>query len=1041
MYRIYSSPIRVYLFLGILALVGLWAGDKLPVSMFPNSVRPTIGVSLKLSGYTPESFRDEVGSEIESSFKKLNTKTIQLDEVKASYNKSGNIDYNLKFSWKTDASEAMKEVEGIMRAYSERFPSAMRDSLDVYSRGESRSKGFYAASIYSTKRSLDEVYNIVEPILRPKLKELKDSESASLWNPAQEKIYVTPKFSVLSSLGVSLFDIEKAIKNGLSPTSGGNIEVQDVNYKITIPRKITDSDQLADTLVLSPNGTSYRLEDLAKIEKSVSKDFGFRTSGNKSIILFATPKDDGNIKRLSDEINEITKQVLSTLPPDIEFATLIDPGQFIQSSVNHVKHEVFLGALLAVIILYLFIGSARNVITATIEIPLSLILSFILMKIFDMNLNIISLGGLALSSGMNVDASVVVLENIMRKFEGHVINGMSKETRLKLIIEAVREVSMPLLASTFASLVVFIPIIFTSDLTYAILGDLAKAVVFSHLFSAVIALLLVPSVRYHLMGSLSNKSSSSQNEHSAPLDKPLAKVEKWYEQLLNLLIFKKSRLILGFSSLFVTLALLVVFALPTLPKEIIGKPDSNIIGLWFRNSSVKNPQQQDSVFADLEQKIKDTLKDNIGFIFSQGQGQVTNGTILIFIKDKSKMNDLKILLEDTFKSDDTKTFDVFDFNPGELSVPNPPPIAIEMVTGTVDERSKVLSKIRNELTLKVPEFREINMPSDSRVSKELELIPKPEIWNLIQADGFNRAPSDLLFELNRSIENQSIGQLTSQDKRTEVEMSKSLNSLTDLQEIGSFPINWKGRILPLNSLFDMKVNSRLYQSQYLDGGVNFKLEAWISEKHLKDKEKIILKAKKIYEDWQRDNPTLAGTKWLESEIEINSAINELLVACAWSVALIFLTMYIQFGTLVEALLVLMAIPLALIGVFISLTVFKSSLSLNSVLGIILLNGISVANSILLVDFAKNLFASGQNAKSSIIEASQKRLRPILITSFTTILAMLPIALGLGEGGKVLQPLGIAVSGGLCVSMILTLIFVPALHYNYLNWQAKKENRA
>ena len=1040
MHRIYSSPIRVYLFLGILALIGLWSGDKLPVSMFPNSVRPAIGVSLQLSGYTPESFRDEVGSEIESSFKKLNTKSLQLDEVKASYNKNGEVNYNLKFSWKSDATEAMKEVEAIMRSFSERFPTAMRDSLQVYSRGESRSKGFYAASIYSTKRSLDEVYNLIEPILRPKLKELKDSESANLWNPAEEKIYITPKFSVLASLGISLFDIEKSVKNGLAPTSGGNIEIQDVNYRIAIPRKYTDVEQIGDTLVLGSNGTSYRLEDLAKIEKSISKDFGFRTSGNKSLILFSTPKDDGNIKRLSDEINQLAKQVLSTLPPDIQFTTLIDPGAFIQASVDHVTHEVFLGALLAVVVLYLFIGSARNVVTATIEIPLSLILSFILMKIFGMNLNIISLGGLALSSGMNVDASVVVLENIMRKFEGQVINGMSKETRLKLIIEAVREVIMPLLASTFASLVVFIPIIFTSDLTYAILGDLAKAVVFSHLFSAVIALLLVPSVRYHLMGALSKKSSKAHEEHSAPLDRPLAKIEKWYALVLNLLIFNKKRLVMSFAGLLATLTLLTLFALPGLPKEIIGKPDSNIVGLWFRNTTIKNPQQQDAAFAVLEQKIKETLKDEIGFIFSQGQGRVSQGSIFIFIKDKSKMKASKVLLEDTFKSDDTKSFDVFDFNPGELAVPNPPPIAIEMTSGTVDERSKVLSKIRDELTLKVPEFREINMPSDSRVSRELELKPKPEIWNLIQADGYNKAPSDLLFELNRSIENRSLGSLISNDKRTEVEMSKSITELKDLQEIGSFPINWKGRIFPLSSLFTMNVNSRLYQSQFLDGGVNFKLDAWISEKHLKDKDKIIKKAKKVYEDWQTNNPSLTGTKWLESEKEIHGAINELLIACAWSVGLIFLTMYLQFGTLIEALLILLAIPLALIGVFISLTIFKSSLSLNSVLGIILLNGISVANSILLVDFAKKLFESGQSAKNSILEASKKRLRPILITSITTILAMLPIALGLGEGGKVLQPLGIAVSGGLCVSMVLTLIFVPSLHFNYLTWQAKKEKR-
>ncbi|MEI8026273.1 MAG: efflux RND transporter permease subunit [Pseudomonadota bacterium] len=1030
MNKIYANPIRVYLFLGLLALIGLWAGGKLPVSLFPNSVRPGVSVTFSLSGYTPESFRNELGSEIESAFKKMNSSLIHVDQVNAEYSKEGNIEYRLKFSWNTSASEALKEVQNIMRGYSERFPTKMRDSVNIYNRGSERAKGFYVASLSSDQRPVEELYSLIEPILRPKLAEISDADQVSIWNPAGEKIYVKPRFADLTSLGIRFSDLETAIQTNLQPRAGGRVKIQDTNYAVNIPRSIQKADDLKDIVLPGTNGKIYRLEDVASVERKKDDNFGFRTSGRQSIIVYATPKDDGNIKRLSEDIATITRQVLSSLPSDITFTPLIDPGVFIQSAVNHVMKEVFLGAFLAVVILYLFIGSARNVITATIEIPLSLILSFILMKIFGMNLNIISLGGLALSSGMNVDASVVVLENIMRKFEGEALSQMSKERRLFLIVSAVKEVFLPLLTSTFASLVVFVPIIFTSDLTYAVLGDLAKAVVFSHVFSAVIALLLVPSVRYHLLGKAQNQKYSAENEHRAPMDKPLAKLEVFYVKILDFLIKSRFRLVSALSLAVVSLVLLVLYAVPTLPKEIVGKPDTNIIGIWFQDNSIKKPQQQDAEVTLLEKKIKDMLGDKIGFTFSQGIG-VDSASILIFIQNKSDMKFVKNKLEDEFKSNDIREYNIWDWNPGELSLPKPSPLKIEMTVGSIEQRSKVLSALRSELTLKVPEFKEFNMPSDSQVSAVLQLKPKSATWAGIRAENFAKSPSDILYDVERAMTSTSAGSLSTNDSSVPIEITSALSDLKDVQEFSSLPINWQGRILPLGSLFDIDFKRSLSQSNFENGAISFALSGKIAEKNLNQKDSIVRKAKTVFDEWMKNNPWGAGAKWLESEKEIHDAIHELLIACAWSVGLIFLTMLLQFGNLYEALIVLIAIPLALIGVLLSLTIFKSSLSLNSVLGIILLNGISVANSILLVDFAKVLFLEGMAPKAAVIEASKKRLRPILITSITTILAMFPIALGMGEGGKVLQPLGIAVSGGLCISMLLTLIFVPSLHCIHL----------
>jgi HAE1 family hydrophobic/amphiphilic exporter-1 len=178
----------------------------------------------------------------------------------------------------------------------------------------------------------------------------------------------------------------------------------------------------------------------------------------------------------------------------------------------------------------------------------------------------------------------------------------------------------------------------------------------------------------------------------------------------------------------------------------------------------------------------------------------------------------------------------------------------------------------------------------------------------------------------------------------------------------------------------------------------------------------------------------------DTETELNEALRSLGFCVALSVALVLITLVLQFSSLIDALLVLVAIPLGLIGVVGALFVFKSTLSLNSVLGVILLNGIAVANSILLVDFMKRLVAEGRAPLEAAVEAGRKRLRPILITSLTTILGMLPIALGIGDGGRILQPLGITVSGGLWVSMLLTLFFVPALQAGWLELKTRRQRR-
>jgi multidrug efflux pump subunit AcrB len=291
---------------------------------------------------------------------------------------------------------------------------------------------------------------------------------------------------------------------------------------------------------------------------------------------------------------------------------------------------------------------------------------------------------------------------------------------------------------------------------------------------------------------------------------------------------------------------------------------------------------------------------------------------------------------------------------------------------------------------------------------------------------------------------------------------------TNAEELGSFPVGLNGKIVPLKAIAQVsreEVNPSILRE---DGYQMFLVEAWGKQDERKKTAESIKKAEALLQDWDRSRSevqkkrdamigSLAGPnakqgldvppakkssekprlQLEDSQKELNEAIRQLALAVSLSIGLIFLTMIFQFGSVMNALLVLVAVPLGFIGVVLSLFIFQSTLSLNSLLGVILLNGLAVANSIILVDFLQRKVKEGVAPGIAAVEVARVRMRPILMTSLTTGLGMLPIALGIGEGGKILQPLGIAVAGGLGFSMVTTLFIVPSLQVSWIEYQQKR----
>lgn len=1032
MEALYKSPMRVYLLLGVLAAWGILSGLGLSISLFPMSSQVTVSVNVDYGSYSSQQFYESIGRPLEAMLHGVKAGDIPVDKIRAEY-RDRSARFLVKYEWGANPDEAQKTLETKAISYLASYDKEIRDSLRVRPWREGGS--FLALSFYSPLRSLDEIYQVLDPLMTPIKSHVPDADDYGLWNPESKEITVRLDPTKLARFELSTRQVQTALSDAIFAFAGGTLKIGEKDYQISLPKKASSLEAL-QTVRVSPVGLEpVLLRDVATVEVALQQESmqKFKTSGVESLILFASPKEGGNIKRMADDIMAGVEATRSQWPADIQYKVLVNPAEFIDKSVEGVLREVAMAAFLAVVVLFFFIGSFKNVATAAIEIPLSLLMAFIMMKLAGMNLNLISLGGLALSAGMNVDGSVVVLENIFRHFEGQP-RDLSFDARARLVVEAVNEVKLPIVASTLASLVVFAPLVFTRGLTNSLLGDLAKAVIFSHGLSAIVALVLVPTIRLQLL-------SKGEVKHvESPFEKYIAAIENFYGRTLRAFL-GSTRAQAGLLGL-VALALpaLLFFVVPRLEKEVIGKPESDWIEVGLRSPLITTAKQNEAEFDALEADLMKHFGDEVLYTFEQ-VSLSWGGEVMLRLKHRDKVQELLTKIEDTFKNTPTKFYWSDSWTPSELQIPDPPDFRVEILGGTPLRRQQVGHDLDEQL--RDPDvFGKVQSTPSNEVQKGLlvsplpYLVSQPEVLSRYDLSHFLRVATDGVL-VDKVVEKNVTLPLY-------LRMPKEIS--TSLEQLSALPVGFDKRLVPVSALARISIAEKdpaVYRENEQAMTI---LEGRVKKSDKATSQERLAKARTIVETYRahlaaapeaerKDNPVVTIA---QADKELTDALDQLKWAVLISIALIFLTMVLQLGDLVHSLLVLVAIPLGLIGVVVSLWVFHSSLSLNSGLGTILLNGIAVANSILLVDFIRKRHQQGMPAFDAVLSASTARLRPILMTSLCTVLGMFPIALGWGEGGKTLQPLGIAVCGGLWLSMSLTLYLVPCLQYQYLRVKAARK---
>jgi HAE1 family hydrophobic/amphiphilic exporter-1 len=1017
---IFEKRTGVLLLTLLLCLTGILLATQLPVQLYPQTRRPRVRAWIFHTGISAIDFSDEYAEDIESQL--LAVDGVDVVEVEYENDQS---DFTLTFDWKTDGDQAKADVETAMAGIMDLLPPEYDGQYSVvFFTGENA--GYLMMGVTSQSMSPEELYTVLKTAVQPRLNRVEDAESVDIFNVEEMSVEVTLRQMDMLAYGLTIDMVEEALLGGHRPESVGKLDDGRVTYSVRLKRGVDSIFDIGDILIAQRGNVSIGLDEIADVEITYTlPERAFVMDGARGIRVTASPEDGGNVRKMSRDVRKVLEQAIEDrlLPQDSVFNLYLDPAEYIERSIRNVAQAAVMGAVLAMVVVLLSLGELRNTLLIGFSLPVTLMLTFIAMYLFKVSMNLISLGGIALAVGMVVDSSIVIMENIhrFRVKESPVLdnNGLKD-----LIVAAVRQVRAPVVASILTSVLVFLPILFTAPLTSAILGDQAKAVIFALLISMGVALTLIPLMASMVYGARFRErtepvalSKHGLQQFSATV---MGTLSRGYKNTLKGLLKRRWATISFMMFSFGLLAFSVVVVLPRIPREIISPPSSDRIVMFFRSPLIYDREQiVDDVIPAIDRRIQDRVGEYVGGSYADVWGRFNR--YFINLKGTHYANTVLDELQKEFVSDNTWYYNVMMWDPAQLPLPRTMDLQISVQGDEPSETVALLERVR-DLVNDTELYSWVFTDPPTNLSDELAMTSRREV-----IEGFPEFTEAGLVRLVRKILGGTRA-IEFEEEQSTIEVSAVYpeSQIRGRENLENFLVPYDQGVVPLKHFFDFSEVTNVSGIASENGERIFRLYARMASGTPASR-------RSEFEDQIRgeidDKLTLpAGYTVLfdNPQEELEQSIRSLFIALAASVVLVYVLLAFQFNSLIIPLVILVTVPLGFIGVVLSLYLFKSSLSLNSMLGTILLAGIVVNNAIIMIDFYVKLRSGYGDRYEALIETAGIRFTPIVITMLTTVFGMLPIAIGFGEGSNIIQPLGIAVSGGLAVSTLFTLFMVPSI---------------
>ena len=998
----------------ILVVLGTIAFFKLGLDFFPDIEFPTVSVITAYSGASSEDIESTITHPLEQFINSVN----RVKKVKSITYEGASV-IMVEFEWGTNLDFAAQDVRDQIGMYKNFLPEGAAAPLVVkFNLGQMPVMfGGITANMPTS-----ELQQLVEDEIAPRIERIDGVASAQVFSMEDREILVDIDKASLESYNLSLDQILMAIRMENLNLPAGYIEERHSEYLVRTLGEFKNIEDIRNTVVAqTQTGQPVYLSDLAEVKDTLKEArFLSRVQGKNGVFYFFNKRSGANSVKTANAVNKELERIKKTLPPDVMFYPFMDQSKMITPVIGRTANNALVGGILAIILILVFLGSWRPTITIALSIPLSVITTFIAFYLAGYTINLLTLGGLALGIGMLVDNSIVVIEGIFRHME-------EGEEKSKAAKRGASEVGMAITASTLTTIAVFFPMVFARGITGRLTQGLALAITFSLLASLFVALTVVPMVA-SLLFKANNNHRSEGKKRKTPW---FYRVRNYYRDLLHKAL-RRRWLVLGSTFGILVLSFVLV---PFLGTEFMPTMDRGMLILSVKAPVGTSLEETNHIVSLVEEVLKvqpevEVVSAQVGSQAEENPADMaggfsTSGTnegllwVGLVEKKKRNLSDVEVLEKIREKLPKMKNVKFEALDMGQMMMGGArAPVEIEIF-------GKELSELKNIADDIVKRIRDVEGLRDvTHTMAE----GKPEYQIRVDRDKASRLGL-MVGQVANAVQTASLGKVATRlregSEEVDIRIRFNKRSRDSLDDIRNIPI--------MTSLNKMVRLDQVAEISRGEGPVRITRDNQAREVTVtaniagRDLGSIVQDVKKRISAVEKGLPPGYFIEFRGQYEQMRDTFVIMAGAFALAILLVYMIMASQFESFLHPFVIMFTIPLGVIGVIVSLFVTGTPIGLPVLIGFMLLCGIAVNNGIVMVDYINQLRRRGIEAKEAVLQACAVRLRPVLITAFTTVLGMLPMAMSVSEGAEMRAPMAITVVGGLTATTLLTLFIIPIIY--------------
>lgn len=995
-----KNAFAVFIISFLLILGGLYSFTRLKVDLLPNIEFPQLSVEVIYPGASPQDINEQVTEKLETKLKGIEG----IKKMQSSSFESIAI-INLEFPFDTNLDDVEQQVNSYIKEAG--LPDTVQTNVNRFSFGT-----FPIFNISLFSKGSNDLETLVNEEIIPELNKIPGINNVSVGGQKEEILQITVDQKQAAKLALSLNDIKETINAKKFSFPAGNLNENEIQVPVRVQEKIAKISELENLVIKSkfiPEAPPVKLGEIATIEVATEKPEITRYNQTDSLSMAITKKQDAN----TVEVAEKVLRVIDGYQDRLDYAIGFDSAEGIEKSVNTLVKEGLLGALFASIAVLIFLRNFRATIIAIVSIPLSLLISSIFLNQLDISLNIMTLGGMAVAVGRVVDDSIVVIENIFRR-----VRKTESTMTDELIQDSTREILRAITSSTITTVVVFLPLGLVGGITGEFFLPFALTIIFSLLASLIVAITIVP-----ILAKFSFKMVPKEEKEGA-VQRAYASVIKWS---LN---HKLLVILLSFGLLAASGFLVKGLGFTFIPNE-----EQKLLVATFQLPSSTSLEKTNEVSLAVEEmfaandKIKDVTVGIGSRDFQTGLKRQNQANYFISLDDGVEVSTFISKLQKDMEAIVLAEEPDAKIGIQEQSTGGPPSnnnVNIDLYSTDLSALQQAAAKVEEYMN----QQKDLKYVSNNFAEKQKQIIVEVNSEKSAQLGLSGFQILGTITDKTKPVDAGTMS-LDNEDRQVEITYDTKTETLNELKETLLF--TQQGPV-PITDIAEISETEAFTSIQKLDGKIFARVSAQINSDDIRTVSTNVIDG--VNDLKLPEGVSLEGGGGSDETVE---TFTQLGIAMVIAIGLVYLTMLITFGQARIPFIILSSLIFVPIGSLLGLWIADEPMSVSVMIGLLMLIGIVTTNAIVLVDrIGQNRAEKGMKIRDALVEAGVTRLRPILMTAFATIAALIPLALTTSSGTLISKGLAVTVIGGLTSSTLLTLVLIPVIYEVFFFKQVKSE---